>query len=219
MNIGRMPRPKTLDQGMKLNLSWSHALSPGKRLSYPFTLCLAVLLATGAALPLLARDWPQWCGSNAKNMVSSEKGLPDSFVPGDKMPDGTIDLATARNVKWGVRLGSAIYSTPSVAHGKIFVGGVEKGDGILLCLEAATGKVLWKWKAPPKQFPKDIDGFHLGIHEIPAQMGVCSTATIDGDRVYFVSHRFEVVCLDVNGLTGTRAGEARVLWIFDMEKM
>jgi hypothetical protein len=50
-------------------------------------------------------------------------------------------------------------------------------------------------------------------------MGVCSTATIDGDRVYFVSHRFEVVCLDVNGLTGTQAGEARVLWTFDMEKM
>ncbi len=27
-------------------------------------------------------DWPQWCGSDGKNMVSSEKGLPESFVPG-----------------------------------------------------------------------------------------------------------------------------------------
>ena len=49
-------------------------------------------------------------------------------------------------------------------------------------------------------------------------MGVCSTATVDGDRVYFVSHRFEVVCLDVNGSAGTQAGEARVLWSFDMQE-
>ena len=39
-----------------------------------------------------------------------------------------------------------------------------------------------------------------------------------GGRVYFVSHRFEVVCLDVNGLAGTEAGEARVIWIFDMQE-
>jgi outer membrane protein assembly factor BamB len=188
------------------------------RMCQPFRLCIAVLLAAAAASWVSAGDWPQWCGSNAKNMVSSEKGLPDSFVPGEKRPEGTVDLATARNVRWGVRLGTAIYSTPSVAQGKIFVGGVERGDGILVCLEAATGKLLWKWKAPPKKFPNDIDGYQLGIHQIPAQMGVCSTASIDGDRVYFVSHRFEVVCLDVNGLTGTQAGDARVLWTFDMQE-
>ncbi len=202
---------------MKIHLPQNSAADVPTRLRNPARVCIAALLLTGAALRVSAGDWPQWCGSNAKNMISSERGLPDSFVPGDKLPDGKIDLATTRNVRWGVRLGTGIYSSPSVAQGKIFVGGVEKGYGILVCLEAVSGKVLWKWKAPPKQFPVDIDGFHLGIHEIPAQMGVCSTATIDGDRVYFVSHRFEVVCLDVNGSTGSDAGEARVLWTFDME--
>jgi len=182
------------------------------------SLCIFVFLAAGAAPSVCADDWPQWCGSNAKNMISPEKGLPDSFVPGNKLPDGTIDLATARNVRWGVRLGTAIYSTPTIAHGKIFVGGMERGNGIFVCLEAATGKLLWKWNAPPKQFPKDIDGFNLGIHEIPPQMGVCSTATVDGNRVYFVSQRFEVVCLDVNGPAGTQSGEARVVWAFDMQE-
>ena len=151
-------------------------------------------------------------------MVSQEKGLPATFTPGNKLPDGTIDLATARNVRWGARLGTAVYSTPCIAQGRIFVGGMERGIGTFLCLEAATGKLLWKWSAPPKKFPKDIDGFHLGIYEIPAQMGVCSTAIIDEGRVYFVSHRFEVVCLDINGLEGEHAGEARVYWIFDMQE-
>ena len=177
--------------------------------------CL-VLLA-GTAVSLRAGDWPQWAGSDEKNMVSPETGLPGSFVPGDKRPEGTIDLATARNVRWGVRVGSAVYSTPSIAEGKVFVGAMEQGNGLMVCLEAATGRVLWKWKAPPKKFPHDIDGFQLGINEIPAQMGVCSSPAISGGRVYFVSHRFEVVCLDVNGLR-REPGEARVVWVFDMEE-
>ena len=140
------------------------------------------------------------------------RDCPASFVPGDKRPEGTIDLATARNVRWGVRVGSAIYSTPSIAEGKVFVGAMEQGNGLMVCLEAATGKLLWKWKAPPKKFPHDIDGFQLGINEIPAQMGVCSSPAISGGRVYFVSHRFEVVCLDVNGCRRSR-GSARRLGI------
>jgi outer membrane protein assembly factor BamB len=169
-------------------------------------------------LPPRAGDWPQWAGSLAKNLVSSETGLPDSFAPGDKKAGGTIDLATARNVRWGSKVASAIYSTPSIAQGRVFVGAMEQGNGVFLCLDAAGGKLLWKWKAPPKQFPKDIDGFLLGIHEIPPQMGVCSTAAIDGGRVYFVNHRFEVVCLDVNPPGGTEPREARALWTFDMQE-
>src|SRR5436190_559492 len=151
-------------------------------------------------------------------MVSYEKGLPESFAPADKNPDGTINLATGRNIKWGVKVANAIYSTPSVAKGKLFVGGMEKDNGTFVCVDSATGRLLWRWRAPAKKFPNDIEGFHLGIHEIPAQMGVCSTAAIDGDRVYFVTHRFEVVCVDINGLTGPDAGAARVIWSFDMEK-
>jgi outer membrane protein assembly factor BamB len=178
---------------------------------------VAVLLAAGVA-GVSARDWPQWCGSPAKNMVSAEKGLPDSFVPGEKRPDGTIDLTTSRNVKWGVKLANALYSTPSISKGKIFVGGMERQNGVFMCLDAGSGKVLWKWSAPAKKFPKDIDGFQLGIYGIPQQMGVCSTATVDGDRVYFVSHRFEVLCFDVNGTPGTEPAEGRLLWNFDMQE-
>ena len=104
-----------------------------------------------------------------------------------------------RNVKWGVKICEAVYSTPSVAGGKILRRrrGARKRSSPVL--DAATGKLLWQWKAPARKFPHDIDGFSIGISEIPQQMGVCSSAAVDGDRVYFVSNRFEVVCLDVHG--------------------
>jgi len=92
--------------------------------------CLVLLGST--ALSLRGGDWPQWAGSDAKNMVSSEKGFPESFVPGAKTPEGTIDLATAQNVRWGGRIANAIYSPPSIAEGKVFVGAMEQGNGLLV---------------------------------------------------------------------------------------
>ena len=171
-------------------------------------LVVSMALITGA----WGADWSQWCGSDGKNMVSAEKGLPESFAPGDKRED-TIDLATAKNVKWGVKVGNAIYSTPAIVGGKIYVGGMEERQGTFVCLDAATGKPLWKWKAPAREFPRTIDGFLIGVHEIPPQMGVCSSAAVDGDHVYFVTNRFDLVCLDTNGET---AGQAKVIWSFDM---
>lgn len=172
-------------------------------------------LATTASPCVSAKDWPQWCGSDGKNMVSEEKGLPESFSPGRKRSDGSIDLSTATNVKWGVKLGNAFYSTPSVAGGKVYVGGLDEKNGIFVCFDAATGKRLWQWKAPPREAPHTIDGFSIGISVIPQQIGVCSSAAVDGDRVYFVSNRFDVVCLDAAG-SQAKAGDARVVWTFDM---
>jgi outer membrane protein assembly factor BamB len=151
-------------------------------------------------------------------MVSSETGLPSSFVPGSKRSgDGTVDLSKATNVKWGTKIGSAFYSTPSVASGRVFVGGLDEEEGTFVCFDEATGQRLWEWKAPPREIPANIDGFSIGWHPIPRQIGVCSTATIDGDRVYFVSHRAEVICLDAAGQPpGAEAGTARVIWTFDM---
>ena len=176
---------------------------------------LVFSLGMTAVLCASAKDWPQWCGSDGKNMVSEEKGLPESFSPGQKRSDGTIDLSTATNVKWGVKLGNAFYSTPSVAGGKVYVGGLDDTNGIFVCFDAASGKRLWQWKAPPREVPHNIDGFSIGIGSIPQEIGVCSSAAVEGDRVYFVSNRFDVVCLDAAG-SRAKPGEARVVWTFDM---
>jgi outer membrane protein assembly factor BamB len=179
-------------------------------------LTLALILALWTTVPFraLASDWPQWCGSDAKNMVSAEKGLPTSFAPGQKRNDGTINRATATNVKWGVKLGDAFYSTPSVAGGKVYVGGLEGTQGTFVCFDAASGKRLWQWQASARDAPRSIDGFSIGISEIPQQIGVCSSAAVEGDRVYFVSNRFDVLCLDAAG-SQSKPGAARVVWKFD----
>ncbi|MGA2067112.1 MAG: PQQ-binding-like beta-propeller repeat protein [Thermoguttaceae bacterium] len=194
-----------------------------KRASFPgparpsWPLGLGLGIAVVLAAPARAKDWPQWCGSDGKNMVSDEKGLPDSFVPGKKLPNGWIDPATARGVKWGVKLGDALYSTPSISGGKVFVGGVQSQDGIFACLDEATGKLLWQWRAPPRKVPASIGGFSIGISGIPAQMGVCSSAAVEGQRVYFVSNRFEVLCLDAAARPpDPEAGKPRVVWSLDM---
>src|ERR1044071_8073811 len=71
-----------------------------------------------------AEDWPQWGGNDpGRNMYSSAKNLPSSFNPG-KLKQGSeeIDLATTKNVRWAVKLGSPSYGNPVVANGKVFVG-------------------------------------------------------------------------------------------------
>ena len=99
-------------------------------------------------------DWRQWGGGDGKNMVSPETGLPESFVPGEKDSQaGQIILATARDVKWARRLCQAIYSTPVVADGRIFLGGRDPGVGRLMCLEEDTGKQLWQWGDLPEKSP------------------------------------------------------------------
>ena len=63
-----------------------------------------LLLSVGlfsAAVPTLATDQPQWGQAWSRNMVSEEKGLPESF-----------DVKTGRNVKWSARLGTESYATP-----------------------------------------------------------------------------------------------------------
>jgi outer membrane protein assembly factor BamB len=179
--------------------------------------CLAIAAFSSPALPA---DWPQWCGSDGKNMVSGEKGLPDSFVPGDKDGQkGEARAGTTKNVKWARHLCQAIYSTPVIAGGKIFVGGRQEDEGVLLCLDEQTGKPLWKWHGPAKEVPHRINGWLIGISVNPAQLGVCSSPVVDQNRVYFVSHDFKVICLDAGGKSAgvsSDSGEAKVVWAFDM---
>jgi outer membrane protein assembly factor BamB len=147
-----------------------------------------------------AADWPQWGGSDGKNMVSEEKGLPDSFVPGEKDPQGAgIKMETTKNVKWVARLGGLTCSTPTVAGGKVFIGTMRDEQGAFLCLDEKTGKTLWQWVAPARQVPATMDGRRFEFGRFPKQLGICSTAAVDGDRVYIVTQRLEVLCLSTSG--------------------
>ncbi len=171
-----------------------------------------------------AADWTQWGGSDGRNMVSGEKFLPESFVPGDKKSASGIDLATTKNVKWATRLGNYAYGNPTVANGRVFVGtdgqtlspearNATDVCGMVKCLDEATGKLLWQLAVPKRT---DLEP---GVYFTHQDLGVCSSPTVDGDRVYAVTSADEVVCLDVHGQAYASAGrpaDAKVIWRYDL---
>jgi outer membrane protein assembly factor BamB len=167
---------------------------------------LAIGLAGSVWLLLAADpgsgDWPMWGGTPDRNMVSTMKGIPTTW-----------DLKTRKNVKWMAELGSQSYGNPVVAGGQVYVGTnnelvrnpKEPGDrGVLMCFRESDGKFLWQHTNEKLAAGRALDW--------PFQ-GVCSSPMVEGDRVYYVSNRCELVCLDAKG---DGNGNAKVIWKFDM---
>jgi outer membrane protein assembly factor BamB len=167
-------------------------------------LALASCVALGSAR---ANDWPQWGGQPLRNMYSSETGLPDRFEAGKINPDsGDVDLKTSKNVKWVAKLGSQSYGNVTVAGGRVYVGTnndsprdpKHQGDrSILMVFDEKTGEFLWQLVVPKLASGKVNDWENLGL---------LSSPTVDGDRVYLVTSRCEVMCLDVQGLANGNDG-------------
>lgn len=174
-------------------------------------------------------------------MVSLETDLPESFDPGTRdQKTGQIVLSEGSGVKWVARLGSLSYGTPVVAGGKVFVGTNNEsprdkkfeGDySVVMCFEEATGRFLWQLAVPKLGAGKVSDWEYLGI---------CSSPAVEGNRLYLVTNRCEVVCLDTEGMANGNDGpfqdEARycagpdkppvqigprdgdIIWRFDMSE-
>ena len=154
-----------------------------------------------------AQDWPQWGGTQERNMYSPAKGLPDRFDPG-KFKRGTeeVDMKTTKNVKWVAKLGSQTYGNVTVAGGKVFIGTnndsprdpQHQGDrSILMVFDEKTGEFLWQLVIPKLPSGKVNDWVSLGL---------LSSPTVEGDRVYITTSRCEIMCLDVNGLANGNDG-------------
>jgi outer membrane protein assembly factor BamB len=201
-----------------------------------------------AATPLLAAEpYAASSGPLSRSLTAVTKHLPTSFLPGRRKVDGVgIDTATAQNVKWAARLGTQTYTHPAVANGRVFIGTNDQslddpryprtGGGLLLCLDEASGKLLWQLpvrrleRIDRSYFPKYAGSIH--------DLGICSSPTVDGDRVYVVTNRGEVLCLDIHGMADANDGpyrdearyvlepdqppvplqptDADILWRFDM---
>lgn len=165
----------------------------------PLTLAFGLALALGA-LPAAADDWPMWGRTVHRNMYSPARGLPDSFDAGTfKSGTDDVDMATTRNVKWVAKLGTQSYGNVVVAQGKVLIGTnndfprdpQHEGDrSILLCLDEKTGAFLWQLVVPKLKSGQANDWENLGI---------LSSPIVESNRVYLVTSRCEVVCLDLNG--------------------
>jgi len=140
----------------------------------------------------------------------TEKGLPDWYSLGSKNDSDGIDLSTTKNVKWVAALGKKTFASPVVSHGRVYIGtaGDASSDAALLCFDEKTGVELGRFVCGLPQ----TDNF-----------GVCSTPTIEGDRLYLVTPHADVVCLDLTAwptpaaAAGTSPART-VLWRYDMTK-
>ncbi len=159
-------------------------------------------LATSCGLLILftasqstAGDQPQWGSAWSRNMVSSEKNLPDHFDP-----------ATKENIRWISELGTEGHSTPIVSGGHVYIGTnngnprdpKHSGDrGVFMCLDEKDGTLIWQLVVPKRDEDKYFDWPNIGMS---------SPATVEGDRVYTVTNRGEVVCLDAMGMVNGNDG-------------
>jgi outer membrane protein assembly factor BamB len=92
--------------------------------------CLPLIMA--AATPLLAEDWPGWRGPRGDGS-SQEKNVP-------------ISWSSSNNIAWKTELPGLGHASPIISGERVFTVAVipETEGRVLLCLDRASGKILWQ---------------------------------------------------------------------------
>ncbi len=171
---------------------------------------------TAATETKVTGDWAMWGGTVGRNMVNATTGVTIDFGPD-----------TGR-LLWSKPAGSQAYANPVVAGGRVFVGAnngsayrpkydTETDLGVVLCFDEKTGDLQWQLSRTKLAAGR--------VNDWPEQ-GICSTPVVEGEHLYVVTNRAEIMCLDVNGLangnqgfdgeTDTEAQDADILWSLDM---
>ncbi len=185
---------------------------PWVRLAVLVGVCLGVRVRASSQEPSARpynldvgrHDWPQLGGSPQRNNVADTTNPPTHWeVPSFDPKSGTTLQAGSPNIKWTVPLGSQTYGNVVVANGRVFVG-TNNGAGylkrypqhidlgVLLCFRESDGHLLWQHSS--EKLPEGR------VHDWPMQ-GVCSAPVVEGNRLWFVTNRGEVVCLDTEGFS------------------
>lgn len=180
-----------------------------------------VAVAPAAVAGSVSGDWPMWGGDMHRNMINKTTGISIDFEPAEEPAKG-------KRILWTAKLGSQTYGNPVVAGGKVLVGtnnGAEyrpqhKGDrGVVICFDEKTGGFLWQLTR--EKLPQGR------VNDWPEQ-GICSTPCVEGDRMWVVTNRCEVMCVDMEGfLDGENDGpyqdevdkekeDADIVWVYDM---
>jgi len=147
----------------------------------PSSVLLVSALLLSAAFQATASDWPQWRGPN-RDGISAEKDWNANWP------------AAGPKQLWKANVGVGL-STVSVSKGRLFTMGNTADVDAVYCLDAETGKEIWKHTYPCPA--KDPNGYH----------GTRCTPTVDGDRVYSVSRQGQLFCLN--------AADGKVAWSKD----
>lgn len=176
------------------------------------------------------RDHPMFGLDGSRNQVNViDRGIPTEW---------NVDAPT-RNVKWAAALGSRAYGGVVVAGGKVFAGTNNARPrnprdrrpnpdpeqpplpidmGVMMCFDEQTGRFLWQAVHEKLETGQVNDWPMEGIPSMPA---------VEGNRLYYVSNRCELICADTEGfLDGKNDGvqdekyqtkiDADIVWRLDM---
>jgi outer membrane protein assembly factor BamB len=145
-----------------------------------------------------AEDWPRWRGPRLDG-ISRETGLLSAWPK-----DGARQL-------WKVAL-SGGFSSVAVADGRLFTQTKEESQEVVLCLDAGTGKEIWRYR-----YPCDYTAFptFTGGGMPQSRTGPRATPVVDGDRVYTQGATGVLLCLEA--MTGTKVWQQDLLKIADRE--
>src|SRR6266852_4119004 len=165
----------------------SRFLQPFSSLHFRSCFLTAIAILVLGDTILRADDWPQWLGPQ-RDGVWRETGLVAKFPQGGP------------KVRWRTPLGGG-YAGPAVAQGRVYVidrqlaPGVKDSDNPfdrsnsegterVLCLEEATGKVLWEHSYPCK-------------YQVSYPCGPRTTPVVAGGKIYSLGAMGDLHCLDV----------------------
>ena len=173
-------------------------------------------------------NWPMFGGDISRNQVNGSTGVSFEFrLPKQDNRDEAIQ--PGENVLWSAKLGSQTYGSAVVSQGKVFVGTnngalyrpkIEGDRGVLLCFDEETGDFLWQLTRDKLPEGRSVD--------MPLQ-GIVSDPFVEANRLWVVTNRAELMCLDVAGFTDdkndgvvqnevrSQPQDADIVWSLDMK--
>ena len=133
-------------------------------------LSVAILACVGWTGSAQAADWPHWLGPNSNGI--SDEALPQADWS-----------ASPPKVLWKKSVGEG-FAIVSVIGGRAYTTGNAKGEDTVWCLDAVTGKEVWKFSYPCE----------AGQHPGTPRLGVLSHDAIEAaaDTVHGDQQRAEV---------------------------
>ncbi|MEI9895777.1 MAG: PQQ-binding-like beta-propeller repeat protein [Chthoniobacter sp.] len=129
---------------------------------------------------LVLGGWPL-LGSTALADWTFYRGPSENGISTDKL--GTLPMGGLRQL-WKANVGIGT-SSITVSGERVFTMGNAQDKDDVWCFDAKTGRVLWK-----HEYPLDVDKRSF-------EGGTAATPTVDGNRVYTVSHQGDLFCLDI----------------------
>ncbi|TWU49093.1 outer membrane protein assembly factor BamB family protein [Rubripirellula reticaptiva] len=138
--------------------------------------CVLICLIAG---PICGEDWPHWRGAERSDSVAESSGWNDTKWP--------------LHESWRVQVPEGA-SSPLVVNGQLFTMGWQQDQDHVVCLDAMSGKEVWRKSYPCPKYGRlatGDEGLYSGPSSTPefdTETGLLYTLSTDGDLNCWNTH-------------------------------